>query len=70
MTSPDLTFDAYPGGSGLRREDVVHIMVGDLQRLRVYAEKGFQIPVPVSESAWAAHEHLVRAGYVDNLVKS
>ena len=38
-------------------------MVGDLQRLRVYAEKGFQAPVEVPDEIWAAYERLVAAGY-------
>ena len=43
-------------------------MVGDMQRLKLYAEKGFQIPVDVSDDAWAAHERLIEAGYTGNLV--
>ena len=38
-------------------------MVGDLQRLRVYAERGFQVPVEVPEQIWETYERLARAGY-------
>ena len=39
-------------------------MVGDLQRIRVYAERGFQIPQEIPDDVWLAYEELVRAGSV------
>ena len=44
-------------------------MVGDLQRIRVYAEKGYQIPQDIPEDVWRAYEELVRAGYDKYLVR-
>ena len=38
-------------------------MVGDLQRLRVYAELGYQVPVEVPAEVWAAYERLAADGY-------
>ena len=38
-------------------------MTGDLQRLRVYAEKGFQAPVEVPDEIWEINERLIRDGY-------
>ena len=43
-------------------------MVGDLQRIRVYAERGFQIPQEIPDEVWAAYEELVHAGYDSRLV--
>ena len=43
-------------------EKVLNLMVGDLQRLRVYAGK-FQEPVPVPDSIWSVYERLVMDGY-------
>ena len=57
MTQP-LTLEEYGCD-----EATVNLMVGDLQRLRVYAEKGFQAPVDVPEAVWAAFERLAAAGY-------
>ena len=57
MTHP-LTLEEYGCD-----EATVNLMVGDLQRLRVYAEKGFQAPVDVPEDVWAAFERLAAAGY-------
>ena len=48
--------------------DVISIMVGDLQRIRRYAERGFQIPQEIPDHVWAAYEELVRAGYDQRLV--
>ena len=38
VTSPQMDFDAYPN-EAIRRDDVIHIMVGDLQRLMLYATR-------------------------------
>lgn len=48
-----------------QREDtamVLNLMVGDLQRLRVYAGT-FQEPVAVPDAVWAAYERLAADGY-------
>jgi len=43
-------------------------MVGDLQRLRVYAECGFQIQQEIPGEVWSAYEELVVAGYDRHLI--
>ena len=43
-------------------------MVGDLQRLLVYAKKGFSTPQPVPAEVMAAYEGLVAAGYTKRLL--
>ena len=71
VTSPQVSFEEYLRGyshRALTEDDVVGIMVGDLQRLRVYPEKGFQIPQEIPADVWAAYEELVRAGYDKYLV--
>jgi uncharacterized SAM-binding protein YcdF (DUF218 family) len=71
VTSPRVSFDRYLESytnKALSPDDVVGIMVGDLQRLRVYADRGFQIPQDIPDDVWAAYEELVRAGYVKYLV--
>jgi len=42
---------------------LVELMVGDLQRMAVYADQGFQVPVPVPEAVWRAWERLVQDGF-------
>jgi uncharacterized SAM-binding protein YcdF (DUF218 family) len=67
VTSPQLDFEAYTR-QGIPREDVIQIMVGDLQRLLVYAKKGFSTPQPVPAEVMAAFEGLVAAGYTKRLL--
>jgi uncharacterized SAM-binding protein YcdF (DUF218 family) len=71
VTSPQVSFEEYLknySNSALTEDDVVGIMVGDLQRLRVYPEKGFQIPQEIPADVWAAYEELVHAGYNKYLI--
>jgi hypothetical protein len=66
-----VSFDDYLANyanSALTREDVISIMVGDLQRIRLYPEKGFQIPQEIPDDVWTAFEELVRLGYDRHLV--
>ena len=62
-----IAFDAYPTG-GIRKDDVIHIMVGDLQRLVVYARKGWSAPQDVPPEVRTAYERLVAAGYTRRLL--
>jgi len=67
VTSPQLSFEAYPNAE-IGKEEIIHIMVGDLQRLKLYAERGFQIPQPIPAEVWQAYERLVAAGYDSHLI--
>ncbi len=59
--TPRLSFDEYfPGGPP---DNEIALMVGDVQRLRVYAEKGFQAPTEVPETIWRAAARLSEDGY-------
>lgn len=71
VTSPQVTMDEYLraySNESLSPADVVSIMVGDLQRIRVYADKGFQIPQGIPESVWRAYQELVALGFDSRLV--
>ncbi len=68
VTSPQLSFDAYPNEQ-MKREDVIHVMVGDLQRIKRYPDLGFQIRQEIPEAVWSAFEKLVSAGYTKHLIK-
>ncbi|MFZ2072175.1 MAG: YdcF family protein [Minisyncoccia bacterium] len=68
VTSPPISFENYP--DKLRtKKDVIEIMVGDLQRIKLYAENGFQIPQKIPVNVWDSFKKLVRAGYTKHLVK-
>jgi hypothetical protein len=47
---------------------VINIMVGDLQRIKEYPAKGFQIYQEIPHDVWAAYEELIEAGYSKRLV--
>ncbi len=67
VTSPQISFAAYPTNE-IPLEKVINIIVGDLQRIKVYAEKGFQIPQEIPGNIWQAWEQLVKMGYDKHLV--
>ena len=72
VTSPQLSMDDYLARyshGDLSEDDVISIMVGDLQRIREYPAKGFQIPQDIPDDVWDAYEELVRAGYDRHLLR-
>ena len=68
VTSPQLSLEAYANAE-MPMEKVIQIMVGDLQRIKVYPEKGFQIYQPIPDDVWQAYENLVAAGFNQQLIK-
>ena len=62
VTSPQIAFLDYPTPD-IPLEKVIHIMVGDLQRIKLYYEKGFQIYQEVPDDVWEAYEALVAIGF-------
>ena len=68
VTSPQLSFDEYPNEE-ISKERVINIMVGDLQRIRYYPAKGFQIEQHIPDEVWKAWERLVELGYDKHLIK-
>jgi len=65
--SPDIAFEhmAYDRFS---KEDIISIMVGDLQRIKIYPEKGYQIPQDIPADVWDAYTKLVDLGYNESLI--
>lgn len=71
VTSPQFSFEEYlknHSNGALTEDEVVCIMVGDLQRIRLYPGRGFQIPQEIPGEVWAAYEELVAAGYDKHLI--
>jgi len=69
VTSPQMDFDDYTT-SEISKEKVITIMVGDLQRIREYPARGFQIEQHIPTEVWDAFERLVALGFTDNLIPS
>lgn len=68
VSSPPIPFTEYPTAQ-LSKDTVINIMVGDLQRIREYPAKGFQIPQPIPDTVWQAFEQLVALGYDKHLIQ-
>ena len=66
VTSPQIPFGDYPNAE-IPTERVINIMVGDLQRIKIYPAKGFQIPQDIPDDVWAAYERLVALGFDKHL---
>ena len=50
-------------------DEMIHIMVGDCQRIMLYPELGYQIPQAIPENVTAAYQNLIEAGYTNQLVQ-
>ena len=68
VTSPRISFDDYPNHD-IPLERVINIMVGDLERIKVYPEKGFQVFQQIPIKVWEAFERLVELGYNQHLIR-
>ena len=66
VTSPQIAFEDYATPE-MPMERVIELMVGDLQRIKIYPEKGFQIPQEIPDEVWRAYEKLVGWGFVGHL---
>jgi len=68
VTSPPLDFFNYPNDK-ISQARVINVMVGDLQRIKIYPERGFQIFQEIPDNVWEAYKKLVEYGFTDHLVK-
>ena len=68
VTSPQMPFDKY-ATEDIPLEKVINIMTGDLQRIKLYPAKGFQIYQEIPWEVWDAYEKLIFLGFNKHLVK-
>ena len=69
IASPQIAFEEY-SSTKESRERMVNLLVSDLQRIKEYPKKGFQIPQDIPENVWNAYEELVERGYTKYLIKT
>jgi len=69
VTSPNISLAEYPNETQSINDHWIHNMVGDLQRIREYPKKGFQIEQEIPDGVWTAYEYLMSLGYTDKLIK-
>lgn len=67
VTSPQLSFNEYCNEE-IPEEDVISIMVGDLQRIIAYPQKGYLLEQDVPERVLEAMQQLIDAGYNQHLL--
>ena len=67
VTSPKISFEQYPN-ENLSQEEILHTMVGDLQRIIEYPKLGFQISQEVPQTVVNAMEKLIVLGYTNHLI--
>lgn len=70
-TSPQVDLETYIRNSvacGMTEKGVIDVIVGDFQRMDIYAKKGFQLPQEIPQEAWDAFQALVELGHTGELV--
>ena len=72
VTSPQVTIPEYlreAERQGMTQEGSISVIVGDFQRMDLYAKLGYQLPQEIPEEAWEAFRQLVDMGYDKQLAK-
>ena len=72
VTSPQVTIPAYlkrAREQGITENASVSVIVGDFQRIELYAELGYQLPQYIPPEAWEAYGALVAMGFDKQLAK-
>ena len=72
VTSPQVTIPQYleaARAQGVTENASISVIVGDFQRMKLYADKGWQIPQEIPQTAWDAFHRLVALGYDKQLAK-
>lgn len=72
VTSPQVTIPQYLEAAqkqGITPNASISVIVGDFQRMDLYAKLGYQLPQYIPEEAWDAFRTLVEMGYDKQLAK-
>jgi uncharacterized SAM-binding protein YcdF (DUF218 family) len=68
LTSEKLSFHDYLQ-KGIPKDRIINTMTGDLQRIKLYPSRGFQIFQEIPANVWEAFEELVAYGFDKRLIK-
>ena len=72
VTSPQVTIPEYLERAklqGMTENAAISVIVGDFQRMDLYAKLGYQLPQVIPEEAWEAYRALVAMGFDKQLAK-
>jgi len=68
-TSPKITFTKYPT-KNMPLNAIINLMVGEIQRIKEYPKKGFQIRQPIPKNVMHAYTTLREAGYNKHIMST
>lgn len=63
VTSPNISFDEYLETLTVPQDEFINLLVGDLQRIKIYPQRGWQIPQDIPNEVWQAYEQLTKLGF-------
>lgn len=72
VTCPQVTIPQYlqrAREQGISENASISVIVGDFQRIELYAKLGYQLPQQIPDAAWDAFHALVAMGYDQQLAK-
>jgi uncharacterized SAM-binding protein YcdF (DUF218 family) len=67
VSSPPLSMEEYPNKE-ISMDEMLEIMVGDFQRIAVYARKGYQVEQTIPQAVCHSFEVLVSEGFTGHLL--
>jgi uncharacterized SAM-binding protein YcdF (DUF218 family) len=68
LASEKISFNDYLK-KGIPKDRIINTMVGDLQRIKYYPSRGFQVYQEIPDHVWSAFEELVAYGFDKRLIK-
>lgn len=63
VSCENISYEDFLKQSLVSKEDLINTMVGDLQRIKIYPEKGFQIYQEIPEDVWEVGQELISLGF-------
>jgi uncharacterized SAM-binding protein YcdF (DUF218 family) len=69
MASPISEYEDDATNSTISKEEMIHILVGETQRVQYYPQKGYILPQEVPPTVLQAYEELVKRGFIAHLIK-
>jgi len=70
LASPPIPFEHYPNKDVIDVDKLIHVLVGQVDRIQRYPELGFTESVPVPNEVLTAKDRLVELGFTGLLVTS
>ena len=68
VSSPPISFNDYPNET-IALDELIHIMVGDFQRIQLYPQKGFQVFQDIPAKTLDAYNFLVKSGFTKHVIR-